>query len=62
MVYEDIEAAHAFLVDTPASPLADWIDADGRREYEARDLENHRWWFGTSLKVSRHRGVQAPVS
>lgn len=19
----------------------------GRREYEARDLENHRWWFGT---------------
>jgi MerR family transcriptional regulator, thiopeptide resistance regulator len=21
----------------------------GRREYEARDLENHRWWFGTPL-------------
>lgn len=21
----------------------------GRREYEARDLEGHRWWFGTPL-------------
>jgi uncharacterized glyoxalase superfamily protein PhnB len=25
----------------------------GRREYGARDLEGHRWWFGTPLGLVR---------
>jgi uncharacterized glyoxalase superfamily protein PhnB len=41
--YEQARAAGARLDHPPVD------QPYGRREYEARDLEGHRWWFGTPL-------------
>ena len=63
LVYEDIPAAHDFMVHVPdvdahfrrareagAEVTRDPVDQEyGQREYEARDPEGHRWWFPTPL-------------
>jgi len=47
---EDVDAhfdrARAAGARTSAAPTD---QPYGRREYEARDLEGHRWWFGTPI-------------
>lgn len=41
--YERARAAGASIDGSPVD------QPYGRREYEARDTEGHRWWFGTPL-------------
>ena len=41
--YERARSAGASIENSPVDQLY------GRREYEARDLEGHRWWFGTPV-------------
>ena len=41
--YERARAAGASIDSSPVD------QPYGRREYEARDPEGHRWWFGTPL-------------
>ena len=45
VTYQDIPAAHDFLV------RAFGFQPYGQREYGARDLEGHRWWFGAPTVV-----------
>jgi len=41
--YEQARLAGARI---DSQPVDQWY---GRREYGARDLEGHRWWFGTPI-------------
>ena len=48
VVVDDVDAHHSHA--TAAGATIDSAPTDmpyGRREYGARDLEGHRWWFGT---------------
>jgi uncharacterized glyoxalase superfamily protein PhnB len=48
VIVPDVDAHHRNA--TAAGAVIDTFPADmpyGRREYGARDLEGHRWWFGT---------------
>ena len=44
----DVDAHHAHACARGAAVDSCPVDQPyGRREYGARDLEGHRWWFGT---------------
>ena len=46
----DVDAHHARVKAAGARIDSPPADQDyGRREYGARDLENHRWWFSSLL-------------
>ncbi len=45
--YERARAAGAHIDSEPVD------QSYGQREYGARDLEGHRWWFGAPLKSQR---------
>ena len=45
--YERARAAGALIDSQPVD------QPYGQREYGARDLEGHRWWFGTATAVQR---------
>jgi MerR family transcriptional regulator, thiopeptide resistance regulator len=46
----DVDAHYEHARDARASIDHPPVDQPyGRREYEARDPEGHRWWFGTPL-------------
>jgi MerR family transcriptional regulator, thiopeptide resistance regulator len=50
VIVDDVDAHHAR--SRAAGAHIDYPPADkayGLREYAARDLENHRWWFSTPL-------------
>lgn len=50
VVVLDVDAHHRNA--SAAGATIDSLPADmpyGRREYGARDLEGHRWWFGTVI-------------
>ena len=47
--YERARATGAHIESEPTSKPY------GQREYGARDLEGHRWWFATPLSISGRR-------
>ena len=54
LTYQDIPAAHDFLVHAfgfNAGGVYRNAEPYGQREYGARDLEGHRWWFATRAAV-----------
>jgi len=58
LIYQDIAAAHDFLVRAFGFDSQPIDQPYGRREYGARDLEGHRWWFGTP--TAGRRGEEEP--
>ncbi|MGO9976902.1 MAG: VOC family protein [Solirubrobacteraceae bacterium] len=50
IVVDDVDAHYSRALAAGAQIDRPPVDQPyGRREYEARDLEGHRWWFGTPL-------------
>jgi uncharacterized glyoxalase superfamily protein PhnB len=62
IVVDDVEAHYARARAAGARIDRPPVDQPyGRREYEARDPEGHRWWFGTPIELELDSKATQPT-